>query len=401
MRTTLLSTTLLLGLAAGAAAQSGPSLQDVLGVAMRQNPDILAARLRSDSAHAEQRIARALPNPTVATLTGVPFQYSATQPLDVGPGRVFRTQAAARGTAATAYDLEDVTRQVAFAVHQAFYDVLLAEGERDIALERRDIFRQLLVADSARLKSGDVPERNVTTSEVQLARAEADVTRAVASVHSARLALQLLMGITATDTGFTVTGALAYAPVEIPVDSLDAIASIERPDIRAADARVAQSRSLASLATASLFPTPEITLAWQPAQPYTTGSNWAVGVGLSLPVFDWFGGEREKSRAGVEAAQLASQRVRAQVGNDVATALDALRAAQGLAERYQSGLLAKAQASLETARYAYRAGANSLLDLLNAIQTYSDTRSDYITAVHDYWVSLAALSRAVGRDFAP
>lgn len=356
MRTTLLTSTLLLGLWAGAAAQSGPTLRDVLAVAMRQNPDILAARLRGDSAHAELRIARALPNPTVATLTGVPFQYSATQAVDLGPQRLFRTQAAARGAAAARYDVEDGARQVAFGVRAAFYDLLLAQALRDIASERRDIFRQLLAADSARLKSGDVPERNVTTSEVQLARAEAGLTRSDAGVHAARLALQLLMGVSAPDTGFTVTGALSYTPVEIPVDSLNAIAEDERPDVRAADTRVAQSRSLASLATSALFPTPEISLAYQPAQPYTTGSNYAIGVGLSLPLFYWYGGERARSRAGVESAELASRRVRAQVANDVATALDALRAAQGLAQRYQSGLLAKAQAALETARYAYRWG---------------------------------------------
>jgi outer membrane protein, heavy metal efflux system len=401
VRTVLLTSSLLLGVSAAAPAQSRPTLEDVVQTALRQNPDILGARLRTDSAVAGQRIARAVPNPTVATVTGVPFQYSASQSLDFGPQRLYRTRAAAQGTAASRYDLEDVTRQVTFAVRQAFYDVLLSEALRGIAVERRDIFRQLLAADSVRLRSGDVPERNVTTSEVQLARAEADLTRADASVHGARLALQLLMGVPAPDTGFTVSGELAYRPVAIPVDSLDAIAVANRPDIRAAEVRVAQARSLASYATAELFPTPELSLAYQPAAPYTTGSHYAFGVGVSVPLFYWYGGERAQGRAGLETARVARQRVRAGVGNDVATALDGLRAAQGLAERYESGLLAKSQAALQTARYAYRSGANSLLDLLNAIQTYSDTKAEFDTAVHDYWVGVFALGRAVGRELAP
>ena len=401
MRTALILTTCILTVCRPGRAQTRPTLQDVVQAALRQNPDILGARLRTDSAVAGQRIARALPNPTVSTLTGVPFQYSATQLVDVGPQRLYRTRAAAQGTAASRYDLVDVTRQTLFAVRQAFYDVLLSEALRGLAVERRDIFRQLLAADSARLRSGDVPERNVTTSEVQLARAEADLTRADASVHAARLALQLLMGVPAPDTGFTVSGELAYRPVAIPADSLDALAMANRPDIRAADVRVAQARTLSSYATAELFPTPEISLAYQPAAPYTTGSHYAFGVGLSVPLFYWYGGERAQGRAGLEAARVASQRVRAQVGNDVATALDGLRASGGLAERYESGLLAKSQAALETGRYAYRAGANSLLDLLNAIQTYSDTKAEYYTAVHDYWVGVFALGRAVGRDFTP
>ena len=53
---------------------------------------------------------------------------------------------------------------------------------------------------------------------------------------------------------------------------------------------------------------------------------------------------------------------------------------------------------LSTTRYAYRAGAASLLDLLEAVRTWLDTRGDYLTAVHDYWVNLYALDRAVGKD---
>ncbi|HXY18666.1 MAG TPA: TolC family protein [Gemmatimonadales bacterium] len=401
MRAALLVACLLPGLAAGAAAQSPPTLRDVVAVALRQNPDVLAARLRDDSAAAERRIARGIPNPTLGTLTGVPFQYSASASLDVGPARWYRTGAAARGAEAARLDADDVTRQTVFAVRQAFEDQLLAEALRDIASERRDIYVQLLAADSVRLRGGDVPERNVTTSEVRLARADADLTRAVAAVHAARLALQLLMGVASPDTGFTVSGSLAYRPVAIPVDSLEAIADAGRPDVRAADARVSQARALSSFATALLVPTPEITLSYQPGAPYTTGSNWAVGIGLSLPVFYWYGGERARSQASVRTAEVQSRRTRAQVANDVATALDALRAAQGLAERYEAGLLAKSQQALDEARLAYRSGATSLLDLLDAIQTWSDTRADYDTAAHDYWVGVFALSRAVGRDLTP
>jgi cobalt-zinc-cadmium efflux system outer membrane protein len=120
-----------------------------------------------------------------------------------------------------------------------------------------------------------------------------------------------------------------------------------------------------------------------------------------LPLLYWNGGEREKGRAALEGAQLNATRLQAQAANDVATALDAYRSARGLAERYEGGLLERARTVLETARYAYGTGAISLLELLDAIATWSDTRSDYYTALHDYWVSVYAVERAVGRDFAP
>ena len=110
---------------------------------------------------------------------------------------------------------------------------------------------------------------------------------------------------------------------------------------------------------------------------------------------------RERSRAGLQQAEVTTRRVQAQVATDVATALDAYRSARGLAERYESGLLAQADSVLETARYAYRRGALSLIDLLDAIRTYADTRADYDIAVHNYWVSVYALDHAVGKDIIP
>ncbi len=393
--------------AATAQAHGTATLVDVQAYALRHNPDILAARLRGDSAHGEQRIARQIPNPFLQSAPNQPWQYTVTMPLDVMPQRVYRTRAAARGTDAARADVDDVIRLVTFQVRQGFYDVLLSQRQREIAAERRDIFRQLLAADSARLKSGDVPAREVTKTELELARAEAGVTRADADVHAARLALQLLMGIDVPDTSFAADGEFTYQPITVPQDSLMALAIAMRPDLGAANQRVAQSQALDHLASSLWVPVPELTFSHQhggtfaSGDLFTNGSSNSLGFGFTFPIFYWNGGEREKSRAGLSQAQVTTHRVQAQVANDVATALDDYLAARALAQRYEGGLLTRAQNVLETARYAYRTGAISLLELLDAIQTWSETRGDYFTAIHDYWVAVFELSRATGQDFGP
>jgi len=382
------------------------TLERVLAVALRQNADILTARLRVDSAHGEQQIARAIPNPVLNSAPNQPWQYTVTLPLDVTPLRFLRTRAAGRGAEAARSDVADVVRQVSFAVRQAFYDLMLAERQRELASERREIFRQLLTADSARLRSGDIAQRDVTRAEVEYARAEADLLRADAQLHAARLTLQLLMGVAAPDTGFAVTGELAYRPVAIPVESLSAVAASLRPDVRAAQERVAQSEALSTLAGRLWIPLPQVTFShssgpFDRGELFSNGTANAVGFGFTMPFLYWNGGERERSRAGLQQAQVASRRVQAQVATDLAMALDAYRSARGLAERYEGGLLAQADSALEMARYAYRAGTASLIDLLDAIRTYADTRADYNIAVHDYWVAVYGLDRAVGKDLLP
>ena len=77
------------------AVPQAPTLDEVVTLALRANPDIVQARLRVDSATGEQRIARALPNPSFSSAPNQPWQYTVTLPLDVTPQRFLRTRAAA------------------------------------------------------------------------------------------------------------------------------------------------------------------------------------------------------------------------------------------------------------------------------------------------------------------
>jgi cobalt-zinc-cadmium efflux system outer membrane protein len=380
------------------AAQEPLTLPRVIDIALRGNPDVLQARLRVDSAHAERRIARALPNPVYAGIPGNPYQYSVSLPIDLTPARLYRARASRSGEEMTTLSERDVTRQVLFDVRRGFYDLLLADADRQLAGERRDILRQILSADSVRLRAGDIPERDLVKSTLEFARAEADLTRAEAAVRGARLALQALMGVAHPDTAITVSGQLEAAPtLTLPIDSLLPLAIARRPDIAAARSQVDQNRALEALATADLFPAPVVSLVYQNT-PFPSGRRYDVGVAVPIPLFNWNGGERQRAHAGLTMAEVAMRRAEVQVETEVAAAIGAFRSAQVLADRYQSGLLAQATAALQTSRFAYQQGAISLLELLDAIRSYADTRAEYAGAVHDYWVAAYGLSRAVGID---
>jgi cobalt-zinc-cadmium efflux system outer membrane protein len=381
-------------------APARPNMAEAVSYALRSNPDVITARLQADSARGEQRIAKALPNPTFAVAPGNPFQYAINQPIDVGPDRIYRMRAANQGTAAVRLDVQNATRQVVFAVRQGFLDLLLAEAVRGIAFEQDTIVLRLLQSDSLRFLEGDLARLDLNTTELQSAHADANLARADATTRAARINLQVLMGVPHPDTSFRVNGALEYRPFELPFDSLRSLSMAERPDIAAAQERVDQSRSLRSLANSLLLPVPGLAGVYQ-HEPFASGSKYALGVSLSVPILYWFGGERERATAGLRSAEIARQRAVSQAESDVVGAADSFRAARTLAARYASGLLERSRATLEMQRFAYEHGNASLLDLLNAISAFGDTQTDYYTAVHDYWVAVYAIDRAVGRDLVP
>ncbi len=380
------------------AAQQPLTLDDVLKQAMRANLDLRASQLRADSARAEVRIARAIPNPVVLVAPQNPYQYSVSVPLDIGPQRVYRVRAGEDGSSAAVSDVRDVERLIRFAVRSAFFDLLLADSVRAVTVDARDIFRDLLAADSARMRSGTVPERNLIASELELAKAEAAVTHANASVRAGRLSLQFLMGSTRPDTGFRVTGSLAAVPLAQLEASADDSIVERRADVQAAHLRTIASTNAKSLSRAQFFPIPSVTLVQQRMEPFPNGQHYALGVGAQLPVGNWFAGERARAGAVLEQSRVAEQRTRVLARTEIAIALDQFHAAAQLARQLNAGLLVKAHGALETTRYAYRAGAISYVDLLDAVRTYGQIRVDAATAGHDYWVSAYAVARALDRE---
>ena len=382
-----------------APAAAALTLDAAIHAALGDNADVLVARLRVDSAHAERRIARAYPNPTFTATPSNPTQYAVQLPVDVA-ARTFRVRVAERGESAARFDAEDTRRQVVFAVRQAFYDVLLADSLRMLAEDQAETFRQLLGADSSLLRTGSIAERDVVTTRLQLAHAVAVASRAVVQQHATRLALGTLVGSMRADTTLRITGQLTYRRIDINGDSVLALALSRRPDLLAASDRFAQSSAAQSLARATLLPIPLVGAVYQPTAPFGSGKHVAPSLGLTVPVLNVFGGERARAAAGKAAAQIAMDRARLQIRSDVAAAFDGYLTARELADRYACGLLADATGALEAARYAYRRGASGLPDLLEAMRAYSDARSDYLTTLHDYWVSVFALERATGVELA-
>lgn len=383
-------------LAATSAGAQALTLRAAIDSALRHNPDLGVARAIADSARSETRIARALPNPTYAVVPNTPMQYSVTMPLDVGPQRRYRVRTSQLGAGAVRADADDATRQLVLAVQRSYYDVLLADARRTIAADRRAIVRQVLAADSARVRAGDLPERALIRGGVELVRTDADVARAGIDALSTRLALQGLMGVASPDTALRLDGTLAY--VDVPIDTSDRAerSLAHRPDVAASRTRVAQSLAAEHLAASSVLPVPQLNYVLQRSVPFESGRYYALGIGVEVPILNQYRGQRERAAAGHQAAVFAAQRIEAQASRELGSALADFRARQALVRRYESGVVAKVAQNVEATRYAYSRGATTLLEVLDAVRSQQDVMTEYWTALHDYWVAAATLRAAQG-----
>ena len=341
-------------------------------------------------------------------MPNTPFQYSATLPLDLGPQRASRTHVADLGLAAATADARESERQVAQAVSRLFYDVLLADARRRIVADRFDVMRQLVVADSARVRAGDLPERALTRSQVEQLRAEADLGRASLDVITTRLVLQTFLGDSAPDGALPLDGDLHYvdALLDVPLDTaldvpLDSRVSTvadgvaRRPDVAAARTRAAQSAAVERYAASLRLPVPQLSYVQQRSAPFESGRYYALGISVELPLFNGYGAQRRRAAAGRSVALAARDRVEGQAQREISVALATYRAQRTLVRRYDAGITGKVEQNVEATRYAYARGAASLLEVLDALRAQHDVLTDYYTSLHDYWISVYSLRSAL------
>ena len=86
---------------------------------------------------------------------------------------------------------------------------------------------------------------------------------------------------------------------------------------------------------------------------------------------------------------------------DVKDAYEGLRTTTRWSQLYRSGYLDEAQQDRDISEYAYKRGAASLLDFLDAERSYRATQLAYRQALASYLLSLEQLREAVGTRTLP
>jgi cobalt-zinc-cadmium efflux system outer membrane protein len=129
----------------------------------------------------------------------------------------------------------------------------------------------------------------------------------------------------------------------------------------------------------------------------SAGLNVALlGISVPLPIFDRNQGEVARTESARAQAQQLHAAVLGQVKTEVKDAYEALQTSDRVARYYQSGYLEISQKSRNISEYAYRRGAASLLDFLDAERSYRATQLAYRQAIAAHLLALEQVRQAVG-----
>ena len=401
----------LLGVGAGGQNTTLISLDQAIDLALAHNHSLKATRTLILQNQAQEITANLRPNPSfLADSQFIPFfspqdfsgdNLNETQQFDVGLSYLFerghkrqrRLQAARDQTAVTRAQVTDAERGLAFNVGQQFVSVLLAESTLRFALQDLTSFQQTVDISEAQLKAGSISEGDYLKIRLQLLQFQTDVSSARLAQVQALVGLREFLGYNAVPADFDVIGDLAYLPLRANREDLQTKAMRERPDFLATELGISAAQSQILLAKANgkvdINGTYDFT--------HVSGENTAsIFVNFELPIFNRNQGEIARTGYALTQAQEQEQAASDTVLSDVAVAYEAVRSNDEVVQLYTSGYLKQAQDSRDISEYAYRRGAASLLDFLDAERSYRSVQLAYRQALASYMTALEQLKQAVG-----
>jgi outer membrane protein, heavy metal efflux system len=386
------------------------TLEQAIDLALKNSPSIKAARTQIQQNQAQEITANFRPNPVLSWDSQfIPIfsgdfstdTLSNLQQFDIGVGYLFerghkrqnRLQAAKDQTAVTTATVADTERALIFNVSQQFINVLLANSTLQFALEDLNSFQSTVNISDERYRAGDISEGDNLKIKLQLLQFQTDVSSARVAKVQALGSLRQLVGYANLPHDYDCAGDLAYQPLTASLPDLQAKALTERPDLKAAQIGIKAANSQISLAKADA----KVDVNAQASFSHVSGaSSTSLFFNVPLPFFNRNQGEIARTKSALTQAELTAKAAEDTVLTDVTNAYEAAASNQDVVKLYVSGYLKQAQDSRDISQYAYKGGAATLLDFLDAERSYRSTQLAYRQALAAYMLSLEQLKQATG-----
>lgn len=370
------------------ASFNDPTLTELVREAQEQNKNLQATAANVDLAWALAKQAGAALKPTVnlsagGARSGVASGSTQTDQLNVGLDVAWeadvwgRLRAGQRGAAASAEAAEADFRysqhSLAASVARAYFLAIEAGSQEEVAQETVAALEETLRIVDLRHQEGMVSAQDLALARSDLATSRERLAAVEGSRRDALRSLEILLG-RYPGADLEVRKTLPATPPNPPAGLPSGILE-RRPDLIAAERRVAAAFNAADQARAARLPTVQLTGSLGGSSnalsslldPSNVG--WRLGTSLLAPLFD--GGRR---RAQVEISTAEQEQALAQYGQaaiqafgEVETNLDL----GGLLSRRQAELEVAAKNAMEAYRIAelrYREGESDLLDVLTIRQ---------------------------------
>ncbi|MBF0495205.1 MAG: TolC family protein [Deltaproteobacteria bacterium] len=395
------------------------TLSEAVATAINKHPQVVEARenIAGAAARTGQALANYYPQITVAsdwtkgrtfltaleaireTETYTEAFYLKQNIYDFGK-TAGAVEAAGWNQAAAGHTLVITRQDIAFRVKAAYYLLLAAEkqvaaaGETVVA--REAVFRQA----QEYFNQGVKAKVDVARAEANLYAAETVLIRAKNNLKLAQVELANAMGMPALEDRPLIEP--AHTSIAVPEQSrVQQEALANRAELKRFQALTNSAAATLKTARSGYLPTISGTASVGYAdKDFPPGGDvWAVGLNMTVPLFSGFSTvEQEKEAAASLRAVSAQQNNQVlQITKEVESAwLGVKEATARIASTDKELTAARENQMLAMGRY--QEGVGHIIEATDAQSQALEAETAHIQAVYDYYITLARLDRAVGKE---
>ena len=372
------------------------SLAQALEEANARSPAIVAAQADLAVAEARTRQAGVRSNPELSFevenfagtgelrgLRSTEATLAVNQRLDLGGRRSARVSAAQAELAVQQLRLAIARADLSQQVREQFARALTTRERLAQATENVERARRFARVAQILVDAGRDPPLRALRARSALAQAEAEREVAEADELAARSSLAALFGV--REPVAEVSGQL----LDLTPQTINAETSLE---VRLADAERAAAEAVLRQQLAERRLDPAVGVGVRHVRE-TGDFGLVAGVSMPLQVFDRNRGNIDAARAGIAAAEARRATAIAATTARARNAIASVQAAQRRVDALESTAVPEATEALRLTERSYAEGRATLLELLDAQNAYTATR----TALTDARLALALATAELGR----
>lgn len=381
------------------------TLNQVVQLALQHNPAMSGAEAVLEQSQGQRLTAGAYLNPTIIgsagrgsirdPRTGVSVTertITVEQPLEWLGKRAARQRAADAGLAGAVAGVEETKVMVMAEVKAAFFQLLFAQQEAQLARENLKTVEDLVKLVNARVSTREAPKFELVKATVELQKSKKDLARADNAMLVARSKLNTVTGKTLGDR-FAIQGEFETVRSGLDLGLLTEQALDRQPALRRQQHVVEQAEFTIEQERASRIPNVAVI-----GQYHREAGDESITGGLSVPLPIWYRRQGEIGTAmGTHRwAQAERARMQQELEQTITQHFQEVRTAQSQMQVFEQGLLFQAKEALDIAQFSFRHGVASLLEVIDAQRVYRQTLLEYTQSRVDHSIALARLERAVG-----
>lgn len=408
MNTTTRCAALIAALLIAPATVSALTLAEAERVMAQHNPDLLAAAIELRGTQGDAQSAARRPSPELSVGTS-----KISRQEGIGPGRWkdkrvdstlglgwtwerggkrgWRMRQADALVEAAQLSLLDGRRQQQVALREAYFGLKAAQELSRIAEEDRRASAESLAAADRQVATGamaPIERARLAVDDLKVADAARE---AALGLREARHVLALLLGSDADEA--------LHADDEWPHPASAATAAMatldERVDLRAAEARVIAADAARALARSERRRDVQFGIEAEREPADIGGVTWGLSMSVPLGGATRWRGEQQRAEADYDAAVLERQELRREAAAELDQLRHALAAAAQRRTAYEQLQGPAARKSMKGLELAYRRGAATLTDLLDARRSWREFESDLVDARLAHASALARWNAAI------